>query len=209
VTEHDAIFREEVFAEPTGWTAWHTGPDMIQRYKILRRNAMYTETRLVIAAPVDAIVAKLRGDWEWWRNGRYRNRVERPDGMVEYDHYPMSNMVHVKSLMYPPMPLGSNGRRIRIEISDYMTGTLYMDVVGRPDGTSELCSRFAAVQVTGPFRFLPYPGHIAAMIHLSAERGTFVWPKGTGFGGLIDELTGAGRGAQASLHTPIQTGAST
>ena len=194
---HDAIFHEDLFEKTTGWTPIYADSRLTQRCRIEPRGAMYTETRLVIQAPVEALVSKLSGDWTWWRKGRYCNRVERPDGLVEYDHYPLGFDVHVKSAMFPPLPLESGGWRIRIDISDYMTGTMYFDVVPRPDGSSELVSRFSKCWVSGRYRFLPYPGHIAARIHLAAERGRFL-PRGTGFAGLIDEFEGKGAHLRAA-----------
>ena len=193
VTAHDPIFRDDLFAEPTGWLLFHANGRMTQRLRIEAGGAMFTETRLVIRAPVEAIVAKLQGAWTWWREGQYRNRVERLDGTIQYEHFPLRFMIHVDSTMYPPLPLDREGVRIRIEILDYMSGTLYFDVLPRLDGASEFCSRFAGVRVTGPFRFLPYNGYVAARIHLLAERGDFPYPRGTGFAGLVDELEGHAR----------------
>jgi hypothetical protein len=192
MSAHDLIFHEELFAQTAGWTPVYSDSRLTQRCRMEPRGAMYTETRLPIRAPVDAVVARLWGEWTWWRKGRYCNRVEHPDGTVQYDHYPFGINVHVNSIMYPPLKLESGGWRIRVEISDYMTGTMYFDVIPRADGSSELVSRFSRCWVSGPYRFLPYPGHIAARIHLAAERGRFVWPRGTGFVGLLEELENPG-----------------
>ena len=191
---HDLIFHEEIFAQTAGWTHVYSDARLTQRCRIEPRGAMYTETRLTIAAPVDAVVAKLRGEWTWWRNGRYCNRVELPDGTIAFEHFPFGHNVHLNSVMHPPLALETGGWRLRVEISDYMTGTTYSDVVPRADGSTELYSRFSRCWVSGPYRFLPYPGHIAVRIHLAAERGRFIWPRGTGFPGLIDELEQPGRG---------------
>ena len=185
---HDAIFHEDLFAQTAGWTAIYSDSRLTQRCRIEPRGAMFTESRLVIGAPVDAVVARLRGEWTWWRKGRYCNRVEHPDGTIQYDHFPLGVDVHVNSIMHPPLKLEPGGWRIRVEISDYMTGTMYFDAIPQADGSSEILSRFSRCWVSGRYRFLPYPGHIAARIQLAAERGRFCWPRGTGFAGLIEEL---------------------
>lgn len=187
---HDLIFHEELFAETTGWTEIYSDSRITQRCRIEPRGAMFTETRLVIKAAADIIVARLRGEWTWWKKGRYCNRIEYPDGRIRYDHFPFGVDVHVNSIMYPPVRLDPAGWRIRVEISDYMTGTMYFDVIPQGPESSELVSRFSRCWVSGRYRFLPYPGHIAARIHLAAERGRFVWPRGTGFPGLVAELEG-------------------
>ena len=192
VTAHDPIFREDLFAQTAGWTPFYSDSRLKQRVRIEAGEAMYTESQLVIGAPVDAVVAKLRGEWTWWRQGRYRNRVEHADGTIEYEHFPLRYIVHVNSTMYPPLKLEGGAWRIHVEISDYMTGTLYFDVIPRTGGSSEIYSRFSGCRVTGPFRVLPYNGHIAARIHLLAERGDFFWPRGTGFVGLIEDFEGPG-----------------
>ena len=188
MNSHDEIFREVLFSRIAGWTAIYSDSRLTQRCRIEPRGAMYTESRLLLKAPVDAVVAKLRGEWTWWRKGRYTNRVEHPDGTIQYDHFPLGADVHVNSIMYPPLPLEPGGWRVRVEISDYMTGTMYFDVLPQADGSTELISRFSRCWVSGPYRFLPYPGHIAARIHLAAERGRFPFRAGTGFPGLVEEL---------------------
>jgi hypothetical protein len=188
---HDLIFHEELFAETAGWTPIYSDDRFTQRARVEPRGAMYSETRLTVAAPAPVVIGKLRAEWTWWKRGRYCNRVERPDGTVRSEHYPFGHNVHVNSIMYPPLDLEGGGVRIRVEISDYMSGTTYYDVLPKPDGTTEIVSRFSRCFVTGPYRFLPCPGHIAVRIHLAAERGRFIWPRGTGFPGLIAELEGA------------------
>ena len=188
MSAHDLIFHEELFAQTSGWTHVYADAHITQRCRIEPRGAMYTESRVTLEAPIGVVLEHLKGDWHWWKKGRYCNRQARPDGTVQYDHYPFTYNVHVTSVMHPALPLESGGWRIRVEISDYMSGTTYYDVVPRADGGTEIYSRFSRVFVTGPYRFLPWPGHIAARIHLAAERGRFIFPRGTGYPGLIATL---------------------
>jgi hypothetical protein len=185
---HDFMFHEEIFAQTIGWTPIYSDSRFTQRCRIERGGAMFTETRLAIKAPAEVIVAKLRDEWTWWRNGRYCNRMEHPDGTIQYDHFPFGVFVHVNSVMHPPLELEPAGWRVRVEISHFMAGTMYYDAIPHGGDSTEFVSRFSGCRVSGRFRALLCPGSIAARIHLAAERGRCVWRHGTGFPGLVEEL---------------------
>ncbi len=186
-------YQEEIFDKGQHWINVYSDSRFKQRYCLLD-DGIYCETRAIIGATPDTVIRELRGSWDWWKHGRYTNRIELSNGTITYDFYPVTHGIHVFETMHEPVALNDTDSRIRIDLQGSAVGLAYFDV--RASGTQEtiLIGRFAGVQIRGFLpRLLGKKGF--AVRHLGAERGQpgFPFRTGTGWLGLIQKLEDTSR----------------
>lgn len=222
-----------VFDSSAKWQAFYTGPAfgdpkataapfaqrVSQRVLIAKGDpslgpdgAIFTETRAVVKAPPERILAQLR-DPHFWSNGAVDHWVARPDGSFTYALWPAGKLAGVKvnETMLPPERLPDGSYVVRIKLSrqgdgsqlmpGQASGLAYILVKPRPDGSSEVYGRFAGVEEHAPL-FSP---ENFAKNHLLGERGELqgqaagvgfinhLMPSGTGFGAMLQRAEQGGR----------------
>ncbi len=182
---------DEIFSAGEGWEILLESERFSQRY-LVEGLRIWTESVARIDAEPDSIAAALRGPWDWWRKGRYENRVELDGGRIRYDLWPVgrSRMVHVRETMAPTRELPAGARRIELELEHHANGLAYFELRPRRDRSScDLIGRFDGAEIAGALPRLMGARRFAVN-HLLAERGamSFPFPPGTGWVGLIERL---------------------
>ena len=163
--------------------------------------AIFTETKAVVKATPEKILAQLR-DPHFWNNGSVDHWTPRPDGSFTYALWPAGKMAGVKvnETMHAPQRQADGSYVVRIDLSrkgngsqlmpGQADGRAYIVVKPRGDGSTEVTGRFAGVKESNPI-FNPEQ---FAKNHLLGERGelksgdsfiNLLLPNGTGFGAML------------------------
>jgi hypothetical protein len=181
-------WNDHLFDGPDGWIAPGRSLGHAQRYQ-LRDGLIYCESVVAMRAPVDMIVDRLLGRWNWWRKGTARAFQRFEDGSSVQVLAPVWwywARIRVRSSV--PVAWGEGGVRIPVRLSGTWVGPASWDVFPDParPGWSIVRSRFHGVENHVPF----FGDDIATRAHLGAEAGNLFppFPKGTGLVGLAAEL---------------------
>lgn len=174
--------------------------------------AIFTETRAVVKAPAEAILAQLR-DPHLGNNGSVDHWTAKPNGDFTYALWPAGKLAGVKvnETMHPPERLADGSYVVKIDLSrqgdgrqimpGQADGTAYLIVKPRPDGRCDVSGRFAGVQEHSPL----FSAQNFATNHLLGERGELkgeaagvgfinhLMPNGTGFGAMFQRAEQASR----------------
>jgi hypothetical protein len=232
-TAKNADLRLDVFDSAQNWKTLYVGPRygdplatsapfaerVSQRYFVVQGQpslgpdgAIYTETKQVVKAPAERILAQLR-DPHFWNNGSVDHWVAKPDGSFTYALWPAGKMAGVKvnETMHPPERQADGSYIVRIDLSrkgdgsqlmpGQVEGRAYIVVKPRSDGSCEVSGRFAGVQEFSPL----FSAESFAKNHLLGERGELkgkadgvgfinhLMPNGTGFGAMLQRAEQAPR----------------
>jgi len=222
---NNADLRFDVFDSDKNWKQMYTGKSfgdpnatnapfaerVSQRYFVVHGNpslgpdgALFTETRQVVKAPAERILAQLR-DPHFWNNGAVDHWAAKPDGSFTYALWPAGHLAGVKvnETMHPPERQKDGSWVVRIDLSrkgdgsqlmpGQADGRAYILIKPRPDGSCDVYGRFAGVQEHNPL----FSAENFAVNHLLGERGELqgkaegvgfinhLMPSGTGFGAML------------------------
>jgi peptidoglycan hydrolase-like protein with peptidoglycan-binding domain len=163
--------------------------------------SIFTETKQVVKATPEKILAQLR-DPHFWNNGSVDRWTAKPDGSFTYALFPAGHMAGVKvnETMHPPERQADGSYVVRIDLSrqgdgrqllpGQAEGLAYILIKPRPDGSSEVFGRFAGVRESNPL----FSAEQFAKNHLLGERGELkagesfinkILPNETGFGAML------------------------
>lgn len=222
---NNADLRFDVFDSNKNWKQMYTGRSfgdpnataapfaerVSQRYFIVKGDpalgpdgAMFTETRQVVKAPAERILAQLR-DPHFWNNGAVDHWAAKPDGSFTYALWPAGHLAGVKvnETMHPPERQKDGSWVVRIDLSrkgdgsqlmpGQAEGRAYILIKPRLDGSCDVYGRFAGVRELNPI----FSAENFAVNHLLGERGELkgnaegvgfinhLMPSGTGFGAML------------------------
>jgi hypothetical protein len=197
------FFTGAKFGDPSA-TAAPFGDRVKQRMFVAADGAIFTETKAVVKAPAETILAQLR-DPSFWNNGSVDHWAAKPNGDFTYALWPAGKMAGLKvnETMHAPVRLADGSYVVKIDLSrkgdgrqimpGQADGQAYMIIKPRPDGSCEVSGRFAGVHEHSPaFSAENFAGN-----HLLAERGALkgeaagvgfinqLMPNGTGFGAMF------------------------
>jgi peptidoglycan hydrolase-like protein with peptidoglycan-binding domain len=163
--------------------------------------AIFTETKQVVKATPEKILAQLR-DPHFWNNGSVDRWSAKPDGSFTYALFPAGHLAGVKvnETMHPPERQADGSYVVRIDLKregdgrqvlpGQAEGLAYILIKPRPDGSSEVFGRFAGVKESNPL----FSAEQFAKNHLLGERGELksgesfinkLLPNETGFGAML------------------------
>lgn len=163
--------------------------------------SIFTETKQVVKASPEKILAQLR-DPHFWNNGSVDRWTAKPDGSFTYALFPAGHLsgVKVNETMHPPQRQPDGSYVVRIDLSrqgdgrqflpGQAEGLAYILIKPRPDGSSEVFGRFAGVRESNPL----FSAEQFAQNHLLGERGELksgasfinkILPNDTGFGAML------------------------
>jgi len=172
-----------------------------QRMAVGPNQEIFTETKAVVRATPEKVLAQLR-DPHFWNNGSVDHWMAKPDGSFTYALWPAGKLAGVKvnETMHPPQRQPDGSYVVRIDLSrkgdgsqlmpGQAEGLAYMVIKARGDGTTEVCGRFAGVRESNPI----FNAEQFAKNHLLGERGELkagesfinhLLPNGTGFGAML------------------------
>ena len=213
-----STLRMEVFDGDKNWKPFFTGSSygdpkatdapfaqrVSQRMFVTADGQIFTETKAVVKAPAETILAQLR-DPSFWNNGSVDHWAAKPNGDFTYALWPAGKMAGLKvnETMHAPERQKDGSYIVRIDLSrkgdgsqlmpGQAEGQAYMLIKPRPDGSCEVSGRFAGVRESAPL----FSAENFAKNHLLAERGELkgnaagvafinqLMPNGTGFGAMF------------------------
>ena len=119
--------------------------------------AIFCETKAVVKAPAETILAQLR-DPAFWSNGSVDHKTAKPNGDFTYALWPAGKMAGLKvnETMHAPERQADGSYVVRIDLKragdgrqimpGQAEGQVYMLIEPRPDGSCEVSGRFAGVK---------------------------------------------------------------
>jgi hypothetical protein len=172
---NDSRFREEVFANDSGWTPQVSTAGSVARSKIGTEDRIYAESRFAIRTPpgmnsatfMNEIVNQLQKPWNFY-NGKVTNWQKLPDGRITYDLYPIGFGLSVFETMGRPLRTRDGHIRIPIMLQRDAHGLAYIELIPG-NGMVDMRGRFAGVQPGGFGNMFGAKGY--ATNHLDGENG--------------------------------------